>query len=77
MNLEVNQLQDGNATGKIYLALPDTEQSVVAGVFKALGGTNAANPAAAAAAGATPAAAAPAASSGEKAAFDKRYGIKK
>jgi hypothetical protein len=35
MKLELGQLADGAVPGKIYLALPDAEQSVLAGVFKA------------------------------------------
>jgi hypothetical protein len=35
MKLELGQLADGAVPGKIFLALPDTEQSVMGGVFKA------------------------------------------
>jgi len=35
MKLELGQITDGVISGKIFLALPDPEQSVVAGVFKA------------------------------------------
>jgi hypothetical protein len=35
LKLELGQLADGAVPGKIFLALPDTEQSVLAGVFKA------------------------------------------
>lgn len=35
MKLELGQVNDGVITGKIFLALPDQEQSVVAGIFKA------------------------------------------
>jgi hypothetical protein len=35
MKLELGQIDNGVIPGKIFLALPDTEQSVVAGVFKA------------------------------------------
>jgi hypothetical protein len=35
MKLELGQITDGVIPGKIFLALPDPEQSVVAGVFKA------------------------------------------
>ncbi len=35
MKLELGQITDGMISGKIFLAVPDTEQSVVAGVFKA------------------------------------------
>jgi hypothetical protein len=35
MKLELGQLADGVVPGKIFLALPDTEQSVVGGIFKA------------------------------------------
>jgi hypothetical protein len=77
MKLELGQIADGAIPGKIYLALPDPEQSVVAGVFKATMTAGSTNLATAPVASPTPAAATPAASAGEKAAFDKRYGIKK
>jgi len=35
MNLELNQVAGGHLSGKIYLALPDTEQTVIAGSFQA------------------------------------------
>jgi len=35
MRLELGQLADGAMPGKIFLALPDPEQSVVAGTFRA------------------------------------------
>jgi hypothetical protein len=35
MKLELGQIADGVISGKIFLALPDPEQSIVAGVFKA------------------------------------------
>lgn len=35
LKLELGEIQDGDIAGKIYAALPDEEQTVVAGVFKA------------------------------------------
>src|SRR5260370_41513486 len=35
MKLELGQVADNSIPGKIFLALPDPEQTVVAGVFKA------------------------------------------
>jgi hypothetical protein len=35
MTLELGQISNGTIPGKIFLALPDTEQSVVAGLFNA------------------------------------------
>jgi len=35
MRLELGQISDGEVRGKIYVALPDTEKSVVGGIFKA------------------------------------------
>ena len=40
MRLELGQAADGTVPGKIFLALPDPEQSVVAGMFKATIVTN-------------------------------------
>jgi hypothetical protein len=40
MRLELGQLTDGSLPGKIFLALPDADQSVVAGNFKATLTTN-------------------------------------
>jgi len=75
MKLELGQVADGVIPGKIFLALPDTEQSVVAGVFKA-------NTSLADATGATvvtpnpePATAVP--SPADRSAFDRRYGRKR
>jgi hypothetical protein len=65
--------------GKIYVALPDTEQSVVAGVFQAsttladASGAAAANPGIAP----SPVAAPTGPAGGRKAAFDSRYGRKR
>ena len=48
MKLELGTVEGNTITGKIFLALPDTEQSVVAGIFKATTGQpNAAGAAAA------------------------------
>jgi hypothetical protein len=79
MQLELGQITNGVIPGKIFLAVPpDTEQSVVAGVFKAntsladASGTAVASPGVAPNPGAAPTAPNPA----QKAAFDKRYGVK-
>lgn len=40
MKLELSQAADGSVPGKIFLALPDADQSVVAGNFKAVINTN-------------------------------------
>ncbi|HLH52673.1 MAG TPA: hypothetical protein VKY92_03565 [Verrucomicrobiae bacterium] len=40
MKLELGQVADGAVPGKIFLALPDADQSVVAGNFKAIINTN-------------------------------------
>jgi len=40
MRLELGQMADGVLPGKIFLALPDADQSVVAGNFKATLTTN-------------------------------------
>jgi hypothetical protein len=75
MKLEFGQLTNNQIAGKIYVGLPDTEQSVVAGVFNATANLTVtpATP------GATPVAA-PAVNPGsviDKAAMDRRYGPKK
>ena len=73
MKLELGQAADGAIPGKIFLALPDPEQSVVAGIFKV--GAASTDPTAQPVVDQSPAAAVP--GGGDKAAFDKRYGIKK
>ena len=79
MKLELGQITNGAIPGKIFLAVPpDTEQSVVAGVFKAntsladASGAVVASPGVTPAPGAAPARPPPA----DRAAFDKRYGKK-
>jgi len=72
MKLELGQAADGTIPGKIFLALPDPEQSVVAGIFKV---AVSAEPTAQPVAEQSPAAAVP--RGGDKAAFDKRYGVRK
>jgi len=69
MKLELGQLTNGAITGKIFLALPDPEQSVVAGTFNA--GLTPAGPVSMAAPAAPAAPSMPAA---QREAFDKRYG---
>jgi hypothetical protein len=69
MKLELGQMTDNMVDGKIFLALPDPEQSVVGGVFKAAMGT-------AADMAGQPAAAPVAAPVDPRAAdFRKRYGV--
>jgi hypothetical protein len=79
LKLEFGQPTNGIVPGKLFLALPDNEQSVVAGVFNATSSIpEAASDAAAAAAGQpmiTPAA--PGLSPADRAAFEKRYGIRR
>jgi DNA-directed RNA polymerase subunit RPC12/RpoP len=78
MKLELGEITNGVLPGKIFVALPDTEQSVVAGEFKAAttladaSGMAAPSPVAAPTAVPTrnPAAA-------DRSAFDKRYGVKR
>jgi len=87
MKLEFGQIEEEVVSGKIFVALPDPEQSVAAGVFKAettvfempAGATNtAARAAGAETAPATTAPIAPAAPpAGPKAAMEKRYGTKR
>jgi hypothetical protein len=74
MKLEFGELTNGFVPGKIFIALPDTEQSVAAGLFKA-----SVTQVAPTAAGAAPAPA-PVVNPGsaaEKAAMEKRYGVKR
>lgn len=40
MKLELGPLEEGTVSGKIFLALPDPEQTVVAGLFKAVAGAS-------------------------------------
>ena len=76
MKLELGQTNDSGMPGKIFLALPDPEQSIVAGIFKIQAATNdtTAQTVAQPAMNQAPAAAAP---SPSRAAMDKRYGIKR
>jgi hypothetical protein len=79
MKLELGQAAtDGAIPGKIFLSLPDPEQSVVAGIFK-ITTTAAADQAAAAAqnAAAVQAPGPAGAPAANRAAFDKRYGAKR
>jgi hypothetical protein len=73
MKLELGQVNEGSISGKIFLALPDPEKSVVAGQFTAA--TSIAE--AGAAPAPTPASVPDAASAAQRDAFEKRYGIKK
>lgn len=71
MRLELGQVADGAVPGKIYLAMPDADQSVVAGNFKAIINTNA--PLETTTVQAAPVMA-PATSPGADAAWQARYG---
>ena len=74
MKLELGQITNGAIPGKIFLAVPpDTEQSVVAGVFNANTSLSDATGAAAAA----PAAESNAPTAAARATFEKRYGKKR
>ena len=73
MKLELGEAGDGGIPGKIFLALPDPEQSIVAGIFKVA--PPSAEPVAAQPVVQAPAAAAP--TTPNRAAFDRRYGTQK
>jgi len=70
MKLELGDMTGNVLNGKIFLALPDTEQSVVAGLFKATTTFPSASPSGAA----PPAAAAPQPRRAADPAFQNRYG---
>jgi hypothetical protein len=72
LNLELGDLNAGQISGKIYLALPDAEQSFLAGVFTAQTTYGSAQATAVAAPVARPAQAQDPAAA---AAFQKRYGL--
>jgi DNA-directed RNA polymerase subunit RPC12/RpoP len=74
MKLELGPATNNAIAGKIYLALPDPEETVIAGGFNAV---TVAIDTATASAVATPVAAPDPASTASREAFDKRYGIKK
>lgn len=74
MRLELGQVADGAVPGKIFLALPDPDQSVVAGTFKATITTNIVVDATAQAA---PAMTPTPASTAADAAWQARYGVKR
>jgi hypothetical protein len=74
LNLQLSDLSNGQISGKIYLALPDTEQSFLAGVFTAqttYGLTPTGQPTAVAAPMSAPN---PAQDAASKEAFQRRYG---
>jgi hypothetical protein len=73
MKLELGALTNNLVPGKIYLALPDTEQTVVAGTFNAT--VLVANPNMQVVPAASPMT--PNAPSPSSAAFDQRYGIRR
>jgi hypothetical protein len=79
MKLELGQVTNGVIPGKIFVALPDTEQSVAAGMFAATttlaDASGAAAPPPAVVPSPGPAPTAPAAA--DRSAFDKRYGVKR
>jgi len=72
MKLELGQINEGEVTGKIFVALPDPEQTVVAGIFKAV--TSATGPGTPAAVNPAAAPTLPQRSNPE---FEARYGIKR
>jgi hypothetical protein len=76
LRLELGQQADGAVPGKIFLALPDADQSVVAGNFKAVINTNVptVDTTVQVAPAMTPQ---PAAGSSYDAAFQARYGIRR
>ncbi len=73
MKLELGEMIDGELTGKIFLALPDPEKSVVAGIFKAVTASTSASPAGTVAPVAAPGIAPPPGNPE----FEARYGIKR
>jgi hypothetical protein len=75
MKLQLGNMdENGQLDGKIFLALPDTEQSVVAGLFKTA--SSSLDPSMLSApVQATPAPAQPNLSPAERANFQKRYGV--
>lgn len=77
MKLELGEITNGTIAGKIYLAVPpDTEQTVIAGSFKAE--TSLGDPNAAATAGAQAVAPVnPAPAPADPSALDRRYGTKR
>ena len=78
MKLELGKIKDGALSGKIFLALPDKEQSVVAGAFKATTALTGepAGVAATPTAQPAPAGVPTAASDAQRSAFERRYGKK-
>jgi DNA-directed RNA polymerase subunit RPC12/RpoP len=79
MKLEFGEVTNGIIPGKVFVALPDTEQTVIAGQFKA--STTLADASGAAAPPPTvtpnPTAPPPGPSPADRSAFDRRYGVKR
>jgi hypothetical protein len=75
MKLDLGSVTESNITGKIYLALPDQQQSVVAGSFKAVIGAPVPVAQQMAAPAVTPMA--PNQNPSRDASFNSRYGIKR
>ena len=73
MKLELGQSTEGTIPGRIFLALPDTEQSVVAGLFK-VSPPSTTEPVAQPVGVQAPV---PGTPSGPDSAFQKRYGVRK
>jgi len=73
MKLELGQSSDGTIPGRIFLALPDTEQSLVAGIFK-VSPPSTTEPVAQPVGVQAPL---PGTPSGPDSAFQKRYGVRK
>jgi hypothetical protein len=77
MKLELGQMTSNTIPGKIFLALPDPEQSVVAGQFNAVAALASATAAGAPSPVTAPAAPPAAPPAAENPAFQKRYGKKR
>jgi hypothetical protein len=83
MKLELGQITNGVIPGKIFLAVPDAEQSVVAGVFKAetsladATGATVASPVASPVVTPNPGLTPGAPPAADRSAFDRRYGKKR
>ena len=74
MKLQLGNMdENGQLEGRIFLALPDTEQSVVAGIFRTT--TASLDPSMMTAPAATPVPVQPTMNPAERATFQKRYGV--
>lgn len=77
LKLELGQSADGNIPGKIYLAVPDAEQSVVAGLFRITPATADAAAQTATQPVVSPVDPAAGQNAADRSAFEKRYGVKR